>query len=404
MSAILALALLLPGFASPARAGAGVEVTNVQVSYEYGVQVTFTATVLTGSPIQEAYLIFQSAGDDASRIAPLAVAPDGTAVYTHQIAQGMLRPFASIQFWYRIVLGDGQTFTSPQYYVKYEDNRPPWQVIEDGSIRLHWYEGDMAFGQAAFDVAHRGLTSVAGLFPVTQSGPVDIYIYASAMEVQEALNLGGESWVTGHASPDLGVVLVSVAPGLTQGIEMERQIPHELSHVILYGYTGSAYERLPAWLREGLATQAELYPDPDYRHILDIAGQNENLIAFTDLCAMFPQDASGAILAYAESGSFVNYLRETHGTSGLQALIDAYADGLGCEQGAYRALGMPLSQLDLRWRQAVLGQDIAGIAFQNFAPYLILLAFVLIIPIWRIRLARIGEKEKKKDGSARPKR
>src|SRR5512136_1532649 len=131
LSVIFVSVFLLLGFASPVRAGAGVEVTNVQVSYDYGVQVTFSAVIQAGAPIQEAYLIFQSAGDSASRIAPLVVNPDGSAVYTHLIAQGMLRPFAPIQFWYRIVLNDGQAYTSPQYYVKYEDNRPPWQVIED---------------------------------------------------------------------------------------------------------------------------------------------------------------------------------------------------------------------------------------------------------------------------------
>lgn len=391
LSAILILTLLLPWLAWPARAGTDVEVTQVRVSYEYGVQVTFSATIRAGAPIREAYIVFQSAGDSAARIAPLAIAPDNSAVYTHRIDQGMLRPFAPIQFWYRVVLESGYSFTSLRYYVDYTDNRPLWQVIEDERVRVHWYEGDAAFGQAAFDVAHRSLQSFAALFPVSSPDTIDIYLYASALELQDALNLGGESWVAGHANPDLGVVLVSVPPGQAQGIEMERQIPHELAHVLLHAYAGEAYDRLPTWLLEGLATQAELYPDADYQHILGVAGENDALIALVDLCDSFPQDASGAILAYAESGSFVDYLRSAYGASGLQALVDAYADGLGCEQAPSRAVGLPLSQLDLRWRQAALGQDIAGIALQNFAPYLVLLALALVIPAWRIHAARAEE-------------
>ena len=106
----------------------------------------------------------------------------------------------------------------------------------------------------------------------------------------------------------------------------------------------------------------------------------------TDLCGPFPADASGAILAYAESDSFTRYLHETYGTSSLQALIQAYSDGLTCEQGATRTFGLPLAQLDPRWRQASLGEKATGMAFQNFLPYLVLLGIMLVIPAWRLGL------------------
>lgn len=380
---LLAIGLLL-GFTARVRAQTEVAVENVGVSYIYGQEVTFSARITSSVPIQAAYLIFQAAGDPIARAVPLTIEADGTTVYTHRIADGILRPFAVITFWYRVELSAAETYTSQPYSFKYDDNRLTWQILEDERIRLHWYTGDTPFGQAAFDTAHRGLQTLAEIFPMSLERPIEIYIYPTAADVQQTLGLGGQSWVAGHADPQLGVVIVSIAPGEAQSIEMERQIPHELAHILLYQQTGSAYSNLPTWLIEGLATQAELYPNADYNYILSVASQNGTLIPMSNLCGPFPADAAGAMLAYAQSGSFVTYLRQTYGISALRALIDAYADGLDCEQGALRALGLPLSQLDLRWRQAVLGEDITSVAFQNLAPYFIVLALTLAIPLWRV--------------------
>ena len=87
--------------------------------------------------------------------------------------------------------------------------------------------------------------------------------------------MGGSTWVAGHANPDLGVVLVSIAPGENQSMEMERQIPHELAHVLLYRLTGPAYANLPNWLTEGIASQVEGYPNADYTQVLTASAQTK---------------------------------------------------------------------------------------------------------------------------------
>ena len=246
--------------------------------------------------------------------------------------------------------------------------------------------GDVSFGQAALDAAQTGYQAVQNLIPVPAGAPIDIYIYASSTDVQNTLNLGGSTWVAGHADPELGVVLVSIAPGAAQSMEMQRQIPHELAHILLYRLTGSNYANLPTWLTEGIASQVEGYPNADYTQILTASTQNKSLLPIADLCGPFPADASGAILAYAESNSFVNYVHKTYGTADLHTLIQAYSNGLSCDQGVIHALGLPLSQLDLQWRQSALGQKVSGLAFQNLLPYLIFLLLMLIIPAWRLGL------------------
>ena len=384
--ALLVCLVFLFNFSFPARAQAAVTISGVGVNYTFGEQITFSAKIPTQSSIQAAYLLFQVEGDRNTRTIPLTISSTGSASYTYPIQNGLLRPFSRIFFWYHLLLTGSATFDSPHYFFQYDDNRYPWQTVEGNGLRLHWYAGDVSFGQAALDAGQVGYQAIQKLITVPAGAPIDIYVYASSTDVQDTLNLGGSAWVAGHANPDLGVVLVSIAPGENQGMEMQRQIPHELAHVLLYRLTGSAYANLPNWLTEGIASQVEGYPNADYTQVLTVSTQNKSLLPIADLCGPFPADASGAILAYAESNSFVGYVDKTYGTADLHALIQAYSNGLSCDQGVLHELGLPLSQLDLRWQQSALGQKVSGVAFQNLLPYLIFLALMLLIPAWRLGL------------------
>jgi hypothetical protein len=199
--------------------------------------------------------------------------------------------------------------------------------------------------------------------------------------LQSALEIGGQQFVSGHASPDLGVGLVSIASGAQQGLEMDRKIPHELAHLLTYDLTGETYFRLPVWLREGIASASELSPNPDYPRAIDLAVEQHAVIPMTELCGSFPPEMSRIFLAYAESASFTRYLVQQYGTSGLVTLIQAYADGLDCEQGASRAISSLLSQVEGRWRTDVLGEDKGAAALQNLFPYLAVLGIMLITPL-----------------------
>ena len=392
---LIVTASITLGFCKPAQAQSAVTISDVRVDYSFGEEITFTARIQAASGmvgqsptiIQEALIFFQVQGDPITRGASIQIGADGMTSYQYPVPAGLLRPFARIFFWYRLTLQGGGIYTSPQFSFDYVDNRFPWQTLEDSSVRLHWFAGDISFGQAAFDLAHIGLQVVNVLIPATplglrQNEPVDIYIYATPTDVQNAFSLGGRPWMASQASPDLSVALVSISAGAGQTIAMQRQIPHELAHVMLYRHTGAAYNQLPTWLREGIASLAELYPNADYVQVLGVATQNQTLLPITDLCGLFPQDASGALLAYAESASFTRYLYDTYGASGLLTLIQAYSDGLDCELGALIAYGNPLSQIDQLWRQEALGVNVGNLALRNFLPYLIVLLVILAFPTW----------------------
>ncbi len=75
--------------------------------------------------------------------------------------------------------------------------------------------------------------------------PVIIYVYRDPADLQSALSLVQQSWVAGHANPDLGIILLSIPDSPSQRMELERQIPHELMHLLLYQKTVDSYTSLP---------------------------------------------------------------------------------------------------------------------------------------------------------------
>jgi len=377
----IVMTVSLLGLPQQAQAQADVEMTDVRMVFEFGQHVTYQARIRSTIPILNATIVFRDDFDKIPRRLSVEVGEDGVIFHQHDITQSVLRPFTTITYWFDITLTDGQVFRSQNYQEQYADNRYTWQQRTEELVRVHWYEGDEVFGDALLNVARRSLNTANALIPAPVEEPVDVYVYASTSDLQGALILGGESWQGGHANPKLGVVMLAVTPGPEQSIEMETLIPHELAHVMLYRSVGDGYATLPLWLSEGIASLAELYPNPDYEQALITASQNDSLLPIKDLCDTFPLDASRAYLAYAESQSFVRFLRDTYGAPNLLSLTTAYADGLSCEQGAVRALGASLANLDTRWRESELGANVVGVFFREMMPYFGLFVFILLLPL-----------------------
>ena len=375
------MVVLLLGSPQQAWAQSGIAVTDAGMSVEFGQQITFQARIQSPAPIVNATIVFTDNFDEIPRRFPVELGENGAVAYRYDVVQNVLRPFVTITYWFDVTLSNGQTFRSPNFSDQYIDNRFVWQQRNDERLQVHWYEGDDAFGDMLLDTGRRGLNTINDLIPTQVVAPVDVYIYANPSDLQSALYLGGEKWQGGHANPKLGVVMLSVSLGPGQGIEMETLIPHELAHVMLYRNLGEGYASLPVWLSEGIASLAELYPNPDYDQALSIASQNGSLLSIEELCETFPLDASRAYLAYAESQSFVRFLRDTYGAPSLVSLTSAYADGLNCDQGVVRTLGASLVSLDTRWRETVLGQNVVGVFLRNMLPYLGLFVFMLLIPL-----------------------
>lgn len=373
-SVFLALLIFTP-------ASSQVELGNLQVDYRFGEYIDFSGTLQPNLGVRTVQIFVQPQGEIETRSSPPLIPNDGNFSYRMDPNQEKLRAFSRLEFWYEVVVDDGNAYASDRQSLYYADNRFEWQNRRSEPFEAFWHEGDNAFGQSLLDIAHQGLEQINLLLPVQPPGEVKIYAYANAVDMRATLQVSGRNWIGAHTDPDLGVMVVSLPPGPEQRLEMERQIPHELMHILLYQKIGPAYVNLPAWLNEGLASVAELYPNPDYLVLLDSAYQKGSLHPIVSLCATFPRDAAGAYLAYAEAASFTRYLHQKFGSSGIEQLVQAYADGMDCERALQVSLGAPLNQLELEWRRETFGEDPWLSSLSNLAPWIGLLAAVLFVPL-----------------------
>ncbi len=330
-AALLVGVALLLGVTAPVEAQGVAPVSEVEVSYTFGEKITFKGRVAPGASALSINL--QIPGDVQSLTADVTPDAAGGFEYAHLISERFVQAFSTVEFRFFATLADGQVVGSDIFTFYYEDNRFGWQVLEAAPFRVHWYAGDAAFAQAVLDAAEFGRTRASDTLGVGGPGLVDIYAYGSLADYQFMRGQLGQLWAGGHADPAAGLIIVSLPPGAEQQLEIERKIPHEVGHLVLYQATGAGFWNLPPWLNEGFASLMETFPNPDYAFLVNAGLADGTLIPLADLCEAFPRDASGALLAYAESASFVGYVLERYGPAGLRTLVEGYAGGAGCEFG-----------------------------------------------------------------------
>jgi hypothetical protein len=374
--------VLLLGMIGRVPAYAQDQIVMTKAEYTFGGEMILEATAQTASPVQDARLFLKVEGESSERENQVVVDPAGKLSSRVDLTHAPIRAFSPITYWFEVNTQSGEKIASPQTSLFYEDNRFKWKTMELQPFQVHWYEGDNLYAQQIADVAQAGLQRVQGLLPLKSPSHIDIYAYRTAAEMQATLNQSEQNWVAaGHADPDLGVMVVTLPPGPESNLLMEQRIPHELMHILLYQDLGAAYTNLPTWLNEGLASSAELYPNPEYLTLLDGAYQKGSLLPIESLCKTFPRDASSALLAYAEAASFTRYLHEQYGNTGLEKLVNQYRENITCENGIQLALGNTLFQQESQWRRDIFGENTIFTALRNLIPWTVLLLVVIFVPL-----------------------
>lgn len=381
MRRLATLTFLITSFFSLGFRWLQTEVEFIDLGHEvvFGEKLVFSGKISANTPLAEVALFLRPFGAN-TQVIPVKLDAQARVDLVYDLSAKPLRAFTPVEYWYQVKLKSGATSTSPIYTFLYEDNRFDWQRQDSASFKLAWAIDNPDFGVALQNSVQDSLNAAQAILSAAFPTPVRIYVYPSAQEMQSAARLAAAPWAAGHASPDVGVILISITPGPDARAEMERQLPHEIMHILEYQVAGSAYRQLPTWLLEGLASSAELYPNPDYQHVLQKAVDEHNLLPMSALCQDFPRELSGALLGYAQSSSFVRFLIENFGSSGVLDLMKLYADGLNCEAGVQAAFNSSLEQLETRWQQEFLGLNAGLAAWKQIWPYF-LLAFLVIVPL-----------------------
>lgn len=169
-------------------------------------------------------------------------------------------------------------------------------------------------------------------------------------EEYEGLALPGgapPSWAVALAYPAQNVMLIE-AHSLVNG-EGATTLKHELVHVAL-GRFGSVW---PHWFQEGLAQEltGERRWRMEHYATLTRAVTQDRIFDFDDLTSRFPALPDDVEIAYAQSVAFLEFLRDRHGSSAFQRLIDRVQGGDGFEKAFGVAFGVSLPMEERAFRE-----------------------------------------------------
>ena len=74
------------------------------------------------------------------------------------------------------------------------------------------------------------------------------------------------------------------------------------------------------------------------------------LISVQSLCSSFPADLEGAVLAYAESYSLVNFLIYTYGHEKMLELLNVFKEGTDYDNALLKVYSFDTNGLEEEWR------------------------------------------------------
>ncbi len=364
-----------------------ITVENVEFVFQFGDSASIYADLYTSVKIDESFINIYTENKPIS-VLPVNITSENTIDQSINLSKLGIDPFTRVYYWFVLQYGENQSYTSPSYWFDYVDNRFDWKFRQTEGIEIYWQTGDEIFVQSVYNTVKTSLEAVSEVLDAQIPTPLQIVIYPNANDLQSALQITGQQWVAGHANPEIGKIFISLQNGPNQLLELERQLPHEIMHLAEYQIAGPSYLQQPAWLKEGLASSIELYPNPDFQRVLNSAVENGTLVPISQFCSEFPLESSNSFLAYAQSVSFIKYLQNLAGNDTLQNLILTYRNGTSCEQGFKTVYGISLSEADANWKNETFGIknnefDLFGSSLPLFIIGFFILGAIVLILIFR---------------------
>ncbi|MGB9672760.1 MAG: peptidase MA family metallohydrolase [Anaerolineales bacterium] len=349
------------------------------VSYLFEKNIEISGRITPNIPIQDANLILETSPSANIKI-PLNLDAQQNFSQLIDLATNPIIPFSLVKYYIEVQLQDGSLHRTQPLEFRYLDNRSIWQSTAYDIFIIHWQTNTDPPQNLLIPILQQSTEKIQTLYPAFNLDKTDIFLYNSTGELRQAMPTNQVDWMAAHAEPAVHVILLANTNAADDAIQLRRQIPHELMHLYLWQLSAGNYSNIPLWLNEGLATLVELSPNPEYSSILEDAAKNRSLLSFKDLCTSFPQDSGKVVLAYAQSGSFVQFLSQTYGLPKLTSLVAAYQNQTDCLTPVFTTYGLSLDELTQKWLQQKFNIVSVQYAFSNLAPWLALGLLVLIIP------------------------
>lgn len=269
------------------------------------------------------------------------------------LVRGAIPPASAIRWWWSITLADGRTLETAQQEARYLDGRFQWQSMDEGGLRVWWYDAPRRFAEDIHAQADAALDRLEALIGSRPDRLIEIVAYQSQADLRDAMFDRGAGY-----EERLSTLGARVAPDIlildagTGGSELDQVIAHELSHIVLHLHFEEPYMDAPLWLDEGLAMYVEGPLDAREQRSLDQAIAADQVMSVRSLSS-FPGNPDQVELAYAESRDFVDFLIRSGGQERFRTLLDTLGTAqLDTDQALERVYRFDQLGLYQAWRAA----------------------------------------------------
>ncbi|MFK7803129.1 MAG: peptidase MA family metallohydrolase [Anaerolineae bacterium] len=338
----------------PLSAQSTITTANEAVLIDFPDAITFEMDASGDASIEKATLIYGTNGrscQNAGSKQPIEFDPGQNVSLEWEWElkrSGSLPPGAEIWWEWEIEDAEGNALTTERQKRLVEDERYLWRVVEDDGVFVNWVEGDQAFGESLLQIAGDSLDLISTDMGVPRPESVDLWVYPSSKDVQDALVYSAE-WAGGVAFPDYGVTILGIAPDQEEW--KSQVIPHELTHLVVGELMFNCYGvGLPTWLNEGLARYAESNIDERDLNQFQVALEAGELPPLKTLANGFSAYGGGASISYTQSYIIVKYLIDVYGPETMLSLLDTVKSGQRIDIALEDVYGFDTAGLDAEWR------------------------------------------------------
>ncbi len=346
---MLVVALITTAGVTPVRA-AEVSLETPTAIARLGEPLVFRTTLRSDVAPERVELLTRSRADDAISVEIATLTESGDGEYQASVEEtGHAVPNTTLRYRFRAVMPDGTSALGPEATATVIDPNVEWRTLEGPIVRLHWYEGDETFARRALEIGEGAIQRASDLLGVTETEPLDFFIYASEPAMRAALGPGTRENVGGQANASLRTMFGLIEPTDIGSDWVDVLVVHELTHLVFDTAVRNAYHAPPRWLNEGVAVYLSEGYSPGDSGIVRNAAERGALIPLEGLGGLFPTTRDRFNLAYAESVSAVSFFIETYGEERLVQLIRSYAEGVTDDEAFMTATGADLGAFDASW-------------------------------------------------------
>ena len=220
------------GRSCDARPCGGCDLRAAHGHQQTGDALTFSTVIHAATQPTRVELLSHLPTEEVVSVEQATLSAQGDGTFQATLREtGHVTPNTTFDYRFRAWTPDGPVL-GPQATYTVTDERFDWRTKQGGIVRLHWYEGDDAFADRALDIGDKAIDEASELLGVTETEPVDFFIYASEGPFRDALGPGTRENVGGQANAAIRTLFGLISPSEIDSGWVDVLVTHELTHLV----------------------------------------------------------------------------------------------------------------------------------------------------------------------------